>query len=61
MIFRSSRLASRIASRRLDAYLERIGYTGPLEPSAEALHLAHLYTVPFGNPNIYLGRPIVLD
>ncbi len=45
-------------------YLKRIGYGGPLEPSAatlRALHRAHLYTVPFENLDIHLGRPIVLD
>ena len=47
-----------------DAYLKRINYTGPLDPSAEtlrSLHLAHLLTVPFENLDIHLGRPIVLE
>src|SRR5262245_7292536 len=26
-----------------------------------ALHIAHLYTVPFENLDIHIGRPIVLD
>lgn len=47
----------------IDAYLARIGYTGPTTPSPatlSALHLAHLLTVPFENLDI--GRkPIVLD
>jgi N-hydroxyarylamine O-acetyltransferase len=46
------------------AYLERIGYTGPLDVSADTLrglHLAHLYAVPFENLNIHLGRPLSLD
>jgi N-hydroxyarylamine O-acetyltransferase len=46
------------------AYLERIGYRGPLDRSIETLrglHLAHLYAVPFENLDIHLGRPIVLD
>jgi len=46
------------------AYLKRIAYTGPLEPSADTLqrlHLSHLYTVPFENLDIHLGRPILLD
>jgi N-hydroxyarylamine O-acetyltransferase len=45
------------------AYLERIGYRGPLEASVEtlrSLHLAHLYAVPFENLDIILGRPIAL-
>ncbi len=46
------------------AYLRRIRYAGDLKPSAEtlrALHLAHLYAVPFENLDIHLGRPIVLE
>lgn len=48
----------------LSAYLNRIGYQGPADPTLQtlrALHLAHLYTVPFENLDIHLGRPIVLD
>lgn len=46
------------------AYLARIGFTGPIEPMAETLrrlHLAHLYTVPFENLDISLGREILCD
>lgn len=46
------------------AYLERIAYRGPSAPTEatlRALHLAHLYSVPFENLDIHLGRPIVLD
>lgn len=46
------------------AYLARIGFTGPTDPSAETLrrlHLAHLYTVPFENLDISLGREILCD
>ncbi|HET9210774.1 MAG TPA: arylamine N-acetyltransferase [Thermoanaerobaculia bacterium] len=46
------------------AYLERIGYRGPLDPTAETLrrlHLAHLYSVPFENLSIHWGEPIQLD
>jgi N-hydroxyarylamine O-acetyltransferase len=45
------------------AYLERIGYSGPLDASVEtlrSLHLANLYTVPFENLDIVQGRPIAL-
>lgn len=45
-------------------YLERIGYRGPLEPTAETLrrlHLAHLVSVPFENLSIHRGEPIRLD
>jgi hypothetical protein len=48
----------------LDAYLERIGYDGPVEPTLEvldAIHLAHATTIPFENLDILLGRPIRLD
>jgi N-hydroxyarylamine O-acetyltransferase len=46
------------------AYLDRIGYLGPIEATAEnlrALHRAHLLTVPFENLDISLGRKIVLE
>lgn len=51
-------------SVNIGAYLERIGYPGPLIPSADTLrqlHLAHLLAVPFENLSIHLGEPIVLD
>ncbi len=48
----------------LKAYLARIHYTGPTDPipeSLRALHLAHLYAVPFENLDISLHRPITCD
>lgn len=48
----------------VDAYLDRIGYTGPTDPNAPtlaALHLRHALSVPFENLDIHLKRPIVLD
>ncbi len=48
----------------ISAYLRRIDYDGPLEPTAAtltALHRAHLLAVPFENLDISLGCPIVLD
>jgi N-hydroxyarylamine O-acetyltransferase len=48
----------------VSAYLERIGYLGQVDPSAETLrglHLAHMLAVPFENLDIHLGRPIVCD
>jgi N-hydroxyarylamine O-acetyltransferase len=48
----------------LDAYLERIGHRGPVEPTVDcldALHLAHVSSIPFENLDILLGRPIRLD
>ncbi len=48
----------------VQAYLRRIGYDGPLDPSLETLrnlHRKHLYSVPFENLDIALGTPIELD
>ena len=48
----------------VDAYLERIGYTGSREPTAETLsqlHRAHMLTVPFENLDVRLGHPIVIS
>src|SRR5918911_3762110 len=48
----------------VEAYLERIDYRGPLEPTAETLrrlHVAHLLAVPFENLSIHAGEPIVLE
>jgi N-hydroxyarylamine O-acetyltransferase len=45
-------------------YLQRINYTGPLDPSAETLRklqVAHLRAVPFENLSIHSGELIVLD
>ena len=46
------------------AYLNRIGYNGPLAVDADTLRqlqVAHLLTVPFENLSIHVGEPIVLD
>jgi N-hydroxyarylamine O-acetyltransferase len=48
----------------VSAYLARIGYSGPTSPAFEALrdiHRAHLFSVPFENLDIALGRKIVVD
>jgi N-hydroxyarylamine O-acetyltransferase len=48
----------------LDAYLERIGYSGSCSPTLEtlqAVHLAHAQTIPFENLNPFLGWPVPLD
>jgi N-hydroxyarylamine O-acetyltransferase len=48
----------------LNSYLERISYSGPLEPTLEtlrAIHYAHLVAVPFENLDIHRSVPIVLD
>jgi arylamine N-acetyltransferase len=42
------------------AYLRRIDYRRPLGPDVESLrglHRAHMFTVPFENLDILLGRP----
>lgn len=48
----------------LRAYLDRVGFPGPLTPdlrTLEALHAAHTAAIPFENLDIHLGRPILLD
>jgi N-hydroxyarylamine O-acetyltransferase len=48
----------------LDAYLQRVGYDGPLEPSGavlSALHRAHLSAIPFENLDLMLGRGVRVD
>ena len=48
----------------IDAYLERIAYSGTRAPTAgtlQSLHRSHMLTVPFENLDIHLARPIVLD
>jgi N-hydroxyarylamine O-acetyltransferase len=47
-----------------DAYLDRIGLSGPITVDAESLRrlqYAHLMRVPFENLDIHLARPIRLD
>lgn len=48
----------------LDAYLKRIGYDGPLEPSLEtlrALNWAHATSIPFEDVDVVLGHGAQLD
>ena len=48
----------------IDAYLARLGYDGPREPSPRLLrelHVRHLLTIPFENLDIHWQRPIVVD
>lgn len=59
-------LSARWESESLDlaAYLERIGYDGPLEPTLDtlrALQAAHLAAIAFEGLNPYLGLPVPLD
>ena len=47
----------------LQAYFERIGYSGPRDASLGALHgilAAHVRSIPFENLDVLLGRPISL-
>src|SRR5689334_6054326 len=48
----------------IDAYLDRLGYDGPRDATADtlrALHERHLLTIPFENLDIHWKRPIVID
>jgi N-hydroxyarylamine O-acetyltransferase len=48
----------------IEAYLKRIKYVGevlPTEATLRSLHRTHLFTVPFENLDIHLGREIVCD
>ena len=48
----------------LPAYLQRIGYEGPVMPTVEtlrAMHRAHFLHVPFENLDIQRGVSIVVD
>jgi N-hydroxyarylamine O-acetyltransferase len=48
----------------VSAYLERINYVGSREPTLEtlrALHRQHLFSIPYENLDIHLGRRLELD
>jgi N-hydroxyarylamine O-acetyltransferase len=48
----------------LSAYLDRIGYSGPIAPDVAtlaALHRAHLLAIPYENLDVQLRRPLTLD
>ncbi|MGC2181784.1 MAG: arylamine N-acetyltransferase [Terriglobales bacterium] len=48
----------------ISGYMQRIGYTGPREPTAatlRSLHRAHMFSVPFENLDISLGRKIICE
>jgi N-hydroxyarylamine O-acetyltransferase len=48
----------------LDAYCERIGYSGPRDATLDtlaAIHLCHAQAIPFENLNPLLGWPVRLD
>lgn len=49
---------------KLDAYLNRIHYTGPRSVTYDTLcqlHRAHLLAIPYENLDIHLGRRLTLD
>jgi N-hydroxyarylamine O-acetyltransferase len=53
-----------VAGFSLDAYLDRIGWTGSVEPTLEtltALSRAHIASIPFENLDVLLGRGIRID
>jgi N-hydroxyarylamine O-acetyltransferase len=53
-----------MSAEAVPLYLARLGYAGPLSPTAEtlrALHTAHMYSVPFENLDIGLGRRLSLS
>ncbi len=53
-----------MAAIDLDAYLTRIGYTGPRTPTLDTLrevHRCHVCTIPFENLDVLLGRRIAID
>ena len=53
-----------MSSLDLDAYLDRVRWTGGLRPAFDTLAgllLAHMVCIPFENFDVLLGRPIRLD
>lgn len=51
-------------SMNIQAYLDRIQFSGPIKPdlqTLQALQHQHLLTVPFENLDIHLNRPIILE
>jgi N-hydroxyarylamine O-acetyltransferase len=49
---------------RLQDYLERIGYAGPVEPTLACLrdvHRGHALSIPYENLDVQLGVPVGLD
>ena len=48
----------------LDAYFERINYSGSTEPAEKTLkeiHICHALNVPFENLDVFYGKPPLLD
>ena len=52
------------AQMSLDAYLARIGYEGPREPTLvilKAVHRHHAWNVPYENLDVYRQVPVSQD
>jgi N-hydroxyarylamine O-acetyltransferase len=45
----------------LERYLRRVGLDGGADLSVEAIHRAHVTSIPFENIDVLLGRTIHLD
>lgn len=59
-----SQVETRVPELSLGAYLERIGFEGPVEPTStvlKALQSRHLASIPFEDIDVLLGRTIGLD
>ena len=53
-----------LTEMQAQTYLDRVGYDGPLDRSLKslrALHCTHVFSVPFENLDIHLGRHIPVD
>ncbi len=49
---------------KIDAYLDRIAYSGPMRKdiaTLTALHRAHLRAIPYENLDVQFGRPVTLE
>jgi N-hydroxyarylamine O-acetyltransferase len=54
----------KIGNAKLRQYFERIDYGGPATPSQatlQAVHAAHVFSVPFENIDVQLGRAVRID
>jgi N-hydroxyarylamine O-acetyltransferase len=48
----------------VNAYLDRIGFSGPIRPdlvTLTALHRAHLHVIPYENLDVQLGRRVTIE
>ena len=57
-------MGSALRPEQVRAYLNRLGYSGSLEPTLEtlsALHSAHRRVIPYENLDLWLRRPLAHD